>query len=185
MSFLLWPGRDKKRAGYPYPYGTLIREYMQWNKMENVASDGVDKMIAYSNHRWQGIEDMNIKVVPRVFIVWMEPEHAGEIYKNNPNIPDDIYGEHWASDMPPQTKPTDLTQPITGGYFTPEFQKHVKSFVEKLGKAWDNDSRVAFVEMAIVGEWGEHHDPDITTFWPPHEHAELGTYCQSDLDTGH
>ena len=168
------PGRDVKRAEYPYPYGTLIREYMQWNKMENVASDGVDKMIAYSNHRWKGIEDINMKVVPRVFIVWMEPEHAGDYYINDPNIPDDIFGEHWASDMPPQTKPADLTQAITGGYFTPEFPNRVKAFVEKLGKAWDNDPRVAFVEMAIIGEWGEHHDPDISTYWPPHDHPELG-----------
>lgn len=168
------PGRDTKRPEYPYPYGTLIREYMQWDKLENVSTDGVDKIIAYSNHRWQGIENMNIKVVPRVFIVWMEPEHTLGFYINDPKIPDDIFGEHWASDMPAESKPADLTLPISGGYFTPEFPNRVKRLVEKLGKAWDNDPRVAFVEMAIVGEWGEHHDPDISTFWPPHEHAELG-----------
>lgn len=168
------PGRDVRRPEYPYPYGTVIREYMQWNKLENVATDGVDKMTTYSNHRWQGVEDINMKVVPRVFIVWVEPEHTLGIYINDPKNPDDIFGEHWASDMPPQTKPADLTLPISGGYFTPEFPIRVKTFVEKLAKAWDNDPRVAFVEMAIVGEWGEHHDPDITTFWPPHEHAELG-----------
>ena len=63
---------DKKRAEYPYPYGSIIKEYMQWNMMENVESDGVDKVIAYSNHRWEGVEAQNVKVVPRPYIVWME-----------------------------------------------------------------------------------------------------------------
>ena len=58
------PGIDKKRSEYPYPYGSLIKEYMQWNMMENIESDGVDKVIAYSDHRWEGVEDMNVKVVP-------------------------------------------------------------------------------------------------------------------------
>ena len=30
------PGVDPKRAEYPYPFGSIIKEYMQWNMMENV-----------------------------------------------------------------------------------------------------------------------------------------------------
>ena len=71
------PGYDKVRDEYPYPYGSIIKEYMQWNMLENNESDGVDKIIAYSNHRWQGVEDINVKVIPRIYIVWMEPWHGG------------------------------------------------------------------------------------------------------------
>ena len=63
------PGYDKVRDEYPYPYGSIIKEYMQWNMLENNESDGVDKIIAYSNHRWQGVEDINVKVIPRIYIM--------------------------------------------------------------------------------------------------------------------
>ena len=59
------PGYDRKRDIYPYPFGSMIKEYMQWNMMEDTRDDGVDKVIAYSNHRWEGVEDINVKVIPR------------------------------------------------------------------------------------------------------------------------
>lgn len=104
----------------------------------------------------------------------------------NPDNPDDLNGWHWPSDMQPEDAPyknvpgewtcylekKDSLTPIRGGYFAPEFNERVTAFVKKLGQAWDNDPRVAFVEMGIIGEWGEHHDPDITTFWPPHDEPE-------------
>lgn len=163
------PGIDPKRTDYPYPYGTLIKEYMQWNMLENNAADGVDKIIAYSNHRWEGVEDINMKVIPRIYIVWMEPWHGGVAKNTYTNHPDDLNGWHWPSDIPGQTRPADPSQPITGGYYYPSFQDRVKALVAKAGQAWDNDPRVAYVEMGIIGEWGEQHDPDITTYWAPHD----------------
>ena len=174
----------KKRDMYPYPWGTMIKEYMQWNMMENSPEDGVDKVIAYSNHRWKGVEDINMKVIPRAYIVWIEPWHGGK--SKNPNDPDDLNGQHWPEGIPPQTSPyknvpgewacylevADSLTPIVGGYFDPAFPERVEAFVEKLGQAWDNDPRVAYVEMGIIGEWGEHHDPDISTYWPPHDEPE-------------
>ena len=55
------PGIDRVREEYPYPYGSLTKEYMQWNMIEDDANDGVDKIIAYSNHRWKGVKDINVK----------------------------------------------------------------------------------------------------------------------------
>ncbi len=161
------PGYDRKRAEYPYPYGTLIKEYMQWNMMENTASDGVDKVIEYSNHRWEGVEDINVKVIPRPYIVWMEAYEGG--YEKNTYVdhPDDLNGWHWPSDIPREVRSDDNNTPSTGGYFDPSFKDRVAKLVEKLGAAWDNDPRVAYVEMGLIGEWGEHHDPNITTVWDP------------------
>ena len=112
------PGYDKVRDEYPYPYGSIIKEYMQWNMLES-----------------------------------------------------DIPGETYDED--------DLNAPIIGGYCHPTFQERVKKLVEKAGQAWDNDPRVAYVEMGIIGEFGEHHDPDITTVWAPHDqpnHVETRTW---------
>lgn len=178
------PGVDKKRAGYPYPYGSMIKEYMQWNMIEDDAADGVGKIIAYSNHRWKGVEEMNMKVIPRVYLVWVEPWHGGR--PKDPKNPDDLSGSHWPKGIPEQVSPykqipgswgarvdsADKNTPITGGYFDPAFPERVTKLVEKLGKAWDNDPRVAYVEMGIIGEWGEHHDPDLSTYWPPHDEPE-------------
>lgn len=163
------PGYDPIRSNYPYPYGSLIKEYMQWNMLEDNAGDGVDKIIAYSNHRWQGVEDINVKVVPRIFIVWMEPWNGGYAKNTYTDHPDDLNGWHWPSDIPGQSRPDDPNQPISGGYFHSTFQDRVKALVAKAGEAWDNDPRVAYVEMGIIGEWGEHHDPSITTYWAPHD----------------
>ncbi len=163
------PGIDPKRAEYPYPYGTLVKEYMQWNMLEDNAADGVDKIIAYSNHRWAGVEDMNVKVIPRIYIIWMEPWHGGVAKNTYTNHPDDLNGWHWPSDIPGQVRVDDDVTPITGGYFHPTFQDRVKALVAKAGEAWDNDPRVAYVEMGIIGEWGEQHDPNISTTWLPHD----------------
>lgn len=178
------PGVDKKRSEYPYPYGSLVKEYMQWNMLEDKKSDGVDKIIAYSNHRWKGVEDMNMKVIPRVYLVWLEPWHGGK--PKNPNNPDDLNGWHWPSDIPGQKGPykqipgsvgamvdsTDKYTPIVGGYFDPSFPDRVKGLVKKIGEVWDNDPRVAYVEIGIIGEWGEHHSPNVSTYWPPHDEPE-------------
>lgn len=166
------PGYDTKRAEYPLPYGSLIKEYMQWNMIEENASDGIDKIIAYSNHRWEGVEDINMKVIPRVYIVWMEPWHGGYAKNTWTDNPDDLNGWHWPSDIPGEIRIDDDVTPITGGYFDPTFQDRVKALVAKMGQAWDNDPRVAYIEMGIIGEWGEHHDPDITEIWAPHEEPE-------------
>ncbi|MGM9762414.1 MAG: DUF4832 domain-containing protein [Candidatus Cryptobacteroides sp.] len=162
------PGVDKKRAEYPYPFGSIIKEYMQWNMMEEVESDGVDKVIAYSNHRWEGVEDENIKVIPRPYIVWMEKYEGGYEKNTYTDNPDDLNGWHWPKDFPREVRSDDNNTPSTGGYFDPTFADRMKKLIKKLGEAWDNDPRVAYVEMGLIGEWGEHHDPNITTYWLPH-----------------
>jgi hypothetical protein len=179
-----YPGVDKIRKTYPYPYGSMIKEYMQWNMIENKSTDGVDKIIAYSNHRWKGVEAINMKVIPRVYLVWLEPWHGGRPKKADQQ--DDLGGWHWPADIPPQKSPykqipgswgayvdsADQYMPIEGGYFDASFPERVKTLVKKLGIAWDNDPRVAYIEMGIIGEWGEHHDPDLSTYWPPHDEPE-------------
>ena len=32
-----------------------------------------------------------------------------------------------------------------------------------MGKAWDNDPRIAYIDMGLIGLWGEHHHPSVNS----------------------
>jgi hypothetical protein len=48
------------------------------------------------------------------------------------------------------------------------------SYDRALGNPWNNDPRVAFVELGIFGMWGEHHSPSPT----PAMQALVGSACR-------
>jgi len=48
-----------------------------------------------------------------------------------------------------------------GDYSSEQFKKRLVNLISKMGKAWDNDSRVAYIEMGLIGWWGEQHTPFI------------------------
>lgn len=113
-----------------HEYGTLMKSYIKWDELENSASDDVNKIKEFCNEKWSGVEKTNMKVIPRVYLAWPGQK------------------EHWPEDMTP------------GDFTSDQFKQRVIAMIKKLGEAWDNDSRVAFVEMGIMGEWGEMEWPD-------------------------
>jgi uncharacterized repeat protein (TIGR02543 family) len=114
-----------------YDYSTLIREYIKWKDIENSESDGVDKIKAYCNSKWAGLENSNIKVIPRVYLDW----------DSNPN------NEYW---------PADLTN---GDWKSAKVKDRLVKLIYKLGQAWDNDPRIAWVQTGLIGYWGEQESP--------------------------
>jgi len=117
------------RGIYDHPWATLAHSYLKWNELENQESDGLDKIIDVCNQKWKGVEAKNIKVIPRIYLHW------------NGNM------KFW---------PADLQE---DDYSSEQFQERLLRLIERLGKAWDGDPRVAFVELGIFGKWGEHHSP--------------------------
>ena len=113
-----------------HEYGTLSKVYIRWNEIENTLEDGVDKIIAVSNEKWAHVEENNRKVIPRVYLDWPGRESG------------------WPVDM------------IEGDYRSDHFKERVINLIGKMGQAWDEDSRVAYVEMGLIGEWGEMEWPD-------------------------
>lgn len=113
-----------------HEYCTLVKMYFRWNQLENQASDGVDKINAFCNEKWSGIEERNVKFIPRVELQRPGAESG------------------WPSDM------------TTGDFTSDQFKHRVVALIKKLGQAWDNDPRVAYIEMGIIGEWGEMEWPD-------------------------
>jgi len=99
-------------------YPTLVRQYIPWNQIENSESDGVDKIINFCNIKWKDVEKYNVKVIPRVYLD----------YGENPG------DEYWPADLE------------TGDWKSKKMKDRVAKMIEKLGKAWDNDPRVAWIE---------------------------------------
>ncbi len=123
-----------------YPYPTVVRARFKWNELENNESDGVEKIIAHCNNAWKGYEDRNIRVIPHVYIDWND-QNGNEYW------PQDIVDKlgyptwdkrYWQSDL---------------------VKDRIVKLIYKLGEAWDNDPRVAWVNTAIIGYWGEQENP--------------------------
>ena len=113
-------------------WATVGKYYVGWNELENSAADGLDKILDWTNDHLNAVENKNFKVVPRVWLDYPGRDPA------------------W---------PVDMT---VGDYTSEQFKTRLKAFVKKLGLAWDNDPRIAYIEMGIVGKWGEHHSPEPT-----------------------
>ncbi|QGQ98780.1 DUF4832 domain-containing protein [Paenibacillus psychroresistens] len=115
-------------------YTSIYKQYIRYTDLENFASDSVQKIKDWSNTAWAGIEARNIKVVPRVVIVY---PNTGEFWADG--IPNNDPVERWTSDT---------------------YKSRMVAFIAKLGQAWDNDPRVAAIELGLFGNWGEQH------IWP-------------------
>lgn len=124
------PLKGFRASGKEHEYSTLMKSYIKWNELENSTEDGVDKIKEFCDIKWKGLENKNIKVIPRVYLAWSGNKH------------------YWPSDM------------TSGDFTSDQFKQRVIALIKKLGQAWDNDSRVAFVEMGLIGEWGEMEWPD-------------------------
>lgn len=112
-----------------HPWATLSHTYFRWNELENDESDGIQKIIHASNQKWGNVASKNVKVIPRVYLHWNGDQ------------------KYWPADMQ------------TDDYSSEQFQARVLRLIKRLGACWDNDPRVAFVELGIIGKWGEHHSP--------------------------
>jgi len=126
--------RDYKKDGF----GLLHRQYIKWSDIEACAGDSVERIVAHTTRVTEidgkRFEDLNVKLVPRVFLDW----------DGSPGR------QHWPADL------------HTFDYDSPEFQERLRRLVAKLGEAWDDDPRVFAVQMGLIGYWGEHHSPAPT-----------------------
>ena len=116
-----------------HPWATLTHTYIRWNEIENRESDGIEKIINFCDQKWKDAAVNNMKVIPRVYLHW------------------DGDQKYWPSDLQ------------TDDYTSTAFQERVLRLIKRLGICWDNDPRVAFVELGIFGKWGEHHSPAPTS----------------------
>jgi hypothetical protein len=128
-----YKGFTNRGTGENNEWATLMHSYIKWNEIERDSLDDIEEIIIWCDKNWSGVEDKNIKVIPRVYLHW-----DGDM-------------TYWPDDME------------TYDYTSPQFIRRVKKMIRKLGKCWDTDPRVAHIEMGIIGKWGEHHSPSPTS----------------------
>jgi len=120
---------DWTDPNFRHPFRTFSKVYIRWNELENSESDTIDRIIAVTNQKLAGFMERNIKGMPRVYLEWP------------PN------GNFWPADM------------TAGDYTSTQFRTRVSRLVQRLGQVWDNDPRIAWIEMGIIGDFGEHFSP--------------------------
>lgn len=130
------PGRLYEPASTE-PYVRLVKSYFNWNELERTIEDDVDYIKQVSDQRFAGCREKNIRFIPRIAMQW--PNHGDHTLTTK-------IRSHCPSDMLPSTLDT------------PEFLFRVRNLIEKLGEAWDDDPRVAYMEQGIYGLWGEQHE---------------------------
>ncbi len=124
-------------------YDDILRHYIRWNEIEQNAGDGVDKILAFCDSAWSNAAANNSKVIPRVYIDWdRKPDN-----------------EYWPEDLKKYIAGLGKTTYDESLYDDPVIQERIVKLIGKLGEAWDNDPRVAWIQMGIVGPWGEQHSP--------------------------
>ena len=114
----------------PHEWATLNHVYFRWNELEDREDDGLERIRQVTAQRLAGIEARNVKVIPRVYLHWSGDER-----------------KYWPSDM------------TTDDYSSEQFQARLLRLVARLGEVWGEDPRIAFIELGIFGQWGEHHSP--------------------------
>lgn len=128
------------------PWASLAMTYIPWDYLEDDVSDTIDEIAQYSNERWRGqdtngnwisYEDYNMKVIPRVYL------------KFPPDISYGLEGNHWPADM------------TANDFTSDQFDSRLKRLIQRLGALWDNDPRVAYIQMGIYGTWGEQHGTGV------------------------
>lgn len=147
---LLVPGR-RCRPGmqimFPEEYDKAFK-----NPLKGFAGTPGDKYttVTVRHFNWDQLEDNASDGVEK-FIAASDEAWSDLPAQNAKVIPSVVLewpgDPHW---------PSDLTD---GDYTSPEFQKRLEGFIKKMGEAWDNDPRVAYIRMAIIGLWGEMQSP--------------------------
>jgi len=121
-------------------YNTIWRHYIPWSMIENSETDGVQKILDFCNNSWKGCESANVRIIPRVYIDW--DSKAGN--------------EYWPADI---LTLTGLSSSDPALWAHPIVKERIVNLIMKLGQAWDNDPRVAWVQTGIIGYWGEQENP--------------------------
>lgn len=122
-------------------YSRLYKVYFNWNELERTVEDDENFIREVCDRRFGHCREQNIRIIPRVALQW--PNH----------------GDH--------TKATEITGQFPGDMAastldTPEFFFRVRNLVKKLGKVWNHDPRIAYIEMGIYGLWGEQHEDSLS-----------------------
>ncbi len=122
-------------------YARIYKMYFNWNELERTIDDGEDFIREVCDRRFADCRAHNIRMIPRIAIQW--PNH----------------GDHTKATEVRSCFPSDMVKSTLD---TEEFFFRVRNLVAKLGRVWNDDPRIAYIEMGIYGLWGEQHEDSLS-----------------------
>ena len=122
-------------------YSRVYKMYFNWNELERTIQDDEDFIRQVCERRFADCRQHNIRLIPRVALQW--PNH----------------GDHTKATEVKGCFPSDM---VASTLDTPEFFFRVRNLIQKLGHVWNDDPRIAYVEMGIYGLWGEQHEDSLS-----------------------
>jgi len=127
------------------PY-SMVFLYAPWKALE--PEEGRFAFEAWERNDWSAPAAEGKHVVLRVYID----------YPSKPSgLPD------WLKGVVKQTPYTDHGGGLSPDYDDPRLVKAMERFIEALGRRYDGNPRVAFIQLGLLGFWGEWHT------WPREE----------------
>lgn len=117
-------------------YESVKKWYVGWNEIEACESDGVQKIREVMDALWQDLPARNETVIPRLVLV-------------------DARGSYVPRDLP-AFKSEKANWRESSWYTDAVVKARIQRLIARLGAVWDNDPRVACVEMGIQGKYAEH-----------------------------
>ncbi|MFF3503316.1 DUF4832 domain-containing protein [Streptomyces sp. NPDC003247] len=159
------------------PWATMVMTYIPWDHLEDDADDSVEKISAYLDQRWRGkdssgvwrpYEEYGIKVIPRLYLRFPAETsgNTGSFYG--------LGGDHWPADL------------SAGDFTSSAFDARLNRMIQRLGTLWDDDPRVAYIQMGVFGTWGEQHGtaqpPNLETYFNQYflnKHVQIRYYNKS------
>ena len=117
-------------------YESVKKWYIGWNEIETCESDGVQKIREVTDALWKDLPARNETVIPRLVLV-------------------DARGSYVPADLP-AFKSEKANWRESAWYTDAVVKARIQRLIARLGEVWDNDPRVACVEMGIQGKYAEH-----------------------------
>ncbi len=129
--------------------------------------------MVYFNVKWRDLEpkpgEYKLEEWERKF--WDLPAAKGRhiVFRVNVDYPTETTGvPQWLLDQGLKMTPyTDHGGGKSPDYTDPRFQRAMLSFIKALGQRYDNNPRVAFIQVGLLGFWGEWHTWPKTEMFAP------------------
>lgn len=119
-------------------YCPVLHHYVKWSDIEKCEADSPSRLTAYLNRIAASAPTHNVKLVPRVYLDWDGTKDAKGVPK-----------QYWPADM------------NRFDYQSPAFLARLRRLIGRMGAAWNGDPRIGFVQMGMIGFWGEMHSPSL------------------------
>lgn len=127
------------------PY-SMVFQYVSWRELEPIEED---YRFAEWEQKWEVAAAANKRIIFRIYIDYPSRPSGLPQWLREAGVPETAYTDHGGGRAP--------------DYNHPKMISAMERLIAALGKRYNNHPRVAFVQLGLLGFWGEWHT------WPRSE----------------